>query len=55
MALASKSLMNRAGLRPAQRRSVVARASSRPLWLPNTTAPKWLDGTMAGDNGFDPL
>ena len=25
------------------------------LWLPNTTRPAWLDGSMAGDRGFDPL
>merc|ERR1711971_1110921 len=26
-----------------------------PLWLPNTTRPTWLDGTLPGDRGFDPL
>jgi len=25
------------------------------LWLPNTTRPQWLDGTLPGDRGFDPL
>merc|ERR1719409_1403713 len=25
------------------------------LWLPNTTRPSWLDGTLPGDRGFDPL
>jgi light-harvesting complex II chlorophyll a/b binding protein 4 len=25
------------------------------LWLPNTTRPEWLDGTLPGDRGFDPL
>lgn len=25
------------------------------LWLPNTTRPDWLDGTLPGDRGFDPL
>merc|ERR1719265_1825047 len=25
------------------------------LWLPNTTRPAWLDGTLPGDRGFDPL
>jgi light-harvesting complex II chlorophyll a/b binding protein 4 len=25
------------------------------LWLPNTTRPDWLDGSLAGDRGFDPL
>ncbi|KAL0052625.1 hypothetical protein WJX82_004941 [Trebouxia sp. C0006] len=25
------------------------------LWLPNTDRPGWLDGSMPGDRGFDPL
>ncbi|KAK9825932.1 hypothetical protein WJX81_008374 [Elliptochloris bilobata] len=25
------------------------------LWLPNTTRPPWLDGSLPGDRGFDPL
>merc|ERR1719465_103883 len=25
------------------------------LWLPNTTRPGWLNGTLPGDRGFDPL
>jgi light-harvesting complex II chlorophyll a/b binding protein 4 len=25
------------------------------LWLPNTSRPSWLDGTLPGDRGFDPL
>lgn len=25
------------------------------LWLPSTTRPEWLDGTLPGDRGFDPL
>jgi light-harvesting complex II chlorophyll a/b binding protein 4 len=25
------------------------------LWLPNTTRPGWLDGSLPGDRGFDPL
>lgn len=25
------------------------------LWLPSTTRPIWLDGTLPGDRGFDPL
>ncbi|KAK9858023.1 hypothetical protein WJX84_009826 [Apatococcus fuscideae] len=24
-------------------------------WLPNTPRPEWLDGTLPGDRGFDPL
>merc|ERR1711998_123328 len=26
-----------------------------PLWLPNTERPGWLDGSLPGDRGFDPL
>eukprot|EP00199_Chlamydomonas_sp_CCMP681_P005355 CAMPEP_0119105966 /NCGR_PEP_ID=MMETSP1180-20130426/3788_1 /TAXON_ID=3052 ORGANISM="Chlamydomonas cf sp, Strain CCMP681" /NCGR_SAMPLE_ID=MMETSP1180 /ASSEMBLY_ACC=CAM_ASM_000741 /LENGTH=248 /DNA_ID=CAMNT_0007091169 /DNA_START=16 /DNA_END=762 /DNA_ORIENTATION=+ len=41
---------------PAQARpSVIARAASRPLWFPGNAAPAWLDGSLAGDYGFDPL
>lgn len=25
------------------------------LWLPNTVRPDWLDGSLPGDRGFDPL
>merc|ERR1719224_349465 len=25
------------------------------LWLPNTSRPDWLDGSLPGDRGFDPL
>lgn len=27
----------------------------RPMWLPNADPPAYLDGTMIGDRGFDPL
>lgn len=29
--------------------------SGEALWLPNTTRPEWLDGSLPGDRGFDPL
>ena len=29
--------------------------SDRPLWLPGSQAPAWLDGSLPGDYGFDPL
>jgi light-harvesting complex I chlorophyll a/b binding protein 5 len=41
--------------RPQARTVRVAAAASRPVWLPNVTPPKYLDGTLAGDFGFDPL
>merc|ERR1712098_790939 len=27
----------------------------RPLYLPDIEPPAWLDGSMVGDRGFDPL
>ena len=27
----------------------------RPLWYPGVTPPDYLDGSLIGDNGFDPL
>lgn len=32
-----------------------AGAAERPLWMPGTPAPEYLDGSLAGDRGFDPL
>ena len=48
-----------AGARPSVARSkrsaCIARAAARPVWLPNVTPPAYLDGTLPGDFGFDPL
>lgn len=30
-------------------------AADRPLWMPGNPPPAHLDGTLAGDRGFDPL
>ncbi|KAJ7959658.1 Chlorophyll a-b binding protein, chloroplastic [Quillaja saponaria] len=27
----------------------------RPVWFPGAQPPEWLDGTLIGDRGFDPL
>ncbi|KAH7567419.1 hypothetical protein JRO89_XS07G0069900 [Xanthoceras sorbifolium] len=35
--------------------STVVRAQQRPTWLPGLDPPPYLDGTLAGDFGFDPL
>jgi len=47
------------GLRSASLALTVQRACRAPtgedLWLPNTERPAWLDGTLPGDRGFDPL
>lgn len=39
----------------AQADAVVAQPAERPLWLPGITPPAHLDGSLAGDYGFDPL
>ena len=36
-------------------RSVARMAADRPMWYPGATPPEHLDGSMAGDYGFDPL
>ncbi|KAF2324384.1 hypothetical protein GH714_013401 [Hevea brasiliensis] len=33
----------------------VVHAQQRPTWLPGLDPPPYLDGTLAGDYGFDPL
>jgi len=30
-------------------------SADRPLWFPGAKAPEWLDGSLVGDYGFDPL
>jgi len=54
MARTTSSSRRLLATRPA--RAVVARAGKdRPLWYPGAKAPKYLDGSMMGDYGFDPL
>jgi len=51
-----RSFGGRAGSRLAPLRpQVAARAAARPVWYPGNDAPKHLDGSLAGDYGFDPL
>ncbi|CDY43936.1 hypothetical protein HID58_060494 [Brassica napus] len=33
----------------------VAADPERPIWFPGSTPPEWLDGSLPGDFGFDPL
>ncbi|KAJ6837351.1 chlorophyll a-b binding protein, chloroplastic-like [Iris pallida] len=43
---------------PAGRRTLsvsAAATTERPLWFPGSTPPPWLDGSLPGDFGFDPL
>merc|ERR1719321_119224 len=35
--------------------SLVSKAMNRPIWFPGSEPPEYLDGSMAGDFGFDPL
>ncbi|KAL9242455.1 hypothetical protein vseg_016448 [Gypsophila vaccaria] len=36
-------------------RRVAVQAQARPTWLPGLDPPPYLDGSLAGDFGFDPL
>jgi len=58
---ARTSLVAGKQLRSAPRRAAAPRAAvatvsaARPLWLPGSVAPEYLDGSLPGDYGFDPL
>lgn len=54
-ALCQRSISSRAVRAQTPRRSVAVKAASRPVWLPGGEIPAHLDGTLAGDFGFDPL
>lgn len=60
-ALMSKPFLAANGLATARPRAVRARAnvqvsaSARPVWLPGAQPPAHLNGSLAGDSGFDPL
>nr|AFK47516.1 unknown [Lotus japonicus] len=45
---------SRAGTTP-RCRQICAAMQPRPTWLPGLDPPAYLDGTLAGDYGFDPL
>lgn len=54
------SAFSNVALKSSRGRSRVAKlsvnaAADRQLWLPGSTPPKHLDGSLAGDYGFDPL
>jgi len=51
----SAVLRKRNPLRSKAARSVRVQAADRPLWFPGNDAPAHLNGTLAGDYGFDPL
>ena len=51
-------MMNKSmAIRPtrASRSSVVVRAEAKDLWFPGAARPSYLNGTLAGDRGFDPM
>nr|6IGZ_6 Chain 6, Lhca-g [Bryopsis corticulans] len=54
VAFSSKSVQ-RTGFRAVSNGSRVTMSASRPLWLPGSTPPAHLDGSMTGDFGWDPL
>jgi len=70
-AAAPAKMSARMGMKPVMQRNVLVNAARKaggkaappasktkntdPLWLPNTVRPAWLDGSMPGDRGFDPL
>jgi light-harvesting complex I chlorophyll a/b binding protein 2 len=35
--------------------AITAEVADKPLWLPGSSSPEWLDGSLPGDYGFDPL
>eukprot|EP00887_Chlorella_sp_A99_P006863 scaffold2.g6863.t1 len=39
----------------ARRSTVSVHAAARPLWAPGVEPPPYLDGTLAGDYGWDPM
>lgn len=43
------------GKKPGPKKGPAKPVSDRPLWFPGAKAPEWLDGSMIGDYGFDPL
>ncbi|KAI8473655.1 MAG: light-harvesting protein of photosystem I [Monoraphidium minutum] len=55
MQLSKASSALRARPQVSRRGVVVRAAANRPMWYPGAAAPSHLNGTLAGDYGFDPL
>lgn len=50
-----KSPAKKVPVAPGSNRKGRAKGDDDTLWLPNTERPAWLDGSLPGDRGFDPL
>lgn len=59
MASLTKSFSNGTRVMAATKKTTTKKTTAspagRPLWFPGAKAPAWLDGTLIGDYGFDPL
>eukprot|EP00355_Strombidium_rassoulzadegani_P005491 CAMPEP_0168615642 /NCGR_PEP_ID=MMETSP0449_2-20121227/4611_1 /TAXON_ID=1082188 /ORGANISM="Strombidium rassoulzadegani, Strain ras09" /LENGTH=273 /DNA_ID=CAMNT_0008656391 /DNA_START=64 /DNA_END=882 /DNA_ORIENTATION=+ len=53
--VAGRRAMSGASLRTAVTNGATVRMAARPLWRPGCDVPSYLDGSMPGDFGFDPL
>lgn len=53
--MAGKQLRSAPRRAAAPRAAVATVSAARPLWLPGSVAPEYLDGSLPGDYGFDPL
>jgi light-harvesting complex II chlorophyll a/b binding protein 4 len=53
----TKRVVKKAGAKKAARKPAAKTdfGPNRQLWYPAGSSPAWLDGTMIGDRGFDPL
>uniref|UniRef100_A0A0C9S7B4 Chlorophyll a-b binding protein, chloroplastic n=1 Tax=Wollemia nobilis TaxID=56998 RepID=A0A0C9S7B4_9CONI len=40
---------------PPPKKKAAGGVANRPMWLPGAKPPEWLDGSLPGDYGFDPL